>query len=547
MNYRLSAAELDELAAYGERRRHEVGDVLFDEGDRSVDLCVVLSGQIDVFLYENDEVRRVGWLEPTQFTGDVSLITGRPSLVRGVMATAGDVLHVAPEALQRLLVERSDLSDAFVTTFIARRAWARAKGRASVVLLGFAFDRDAFAIRDLLTKHDVPHLWVEADADPKAATILERLRLEPADTPVLVTGSKTILKKPTLAEVSSALGLDLLPDGACADVIVIGAGPGGLAAAVYAASEGLTVLAVDGVAPGGQAGLSSKIENYLGFPSGVSGRDLAERASVQAQKFGARIATPARAAALDKIGADYCVSLADGRKFRSRAVVIATGAEYRRLPIAECEQYEGRGIYYGATAMEGQLCKGSTVVIVGAGNSAGQGAVFLSHLCQEVHVVYRRADIRDTMSEYLVRRLEETANIRLHPSSTVVGLDGDGRRLRAVRIGAENRKAIVEAPFLFLFLGASPSTQWLAPTLARDAKGFLKTGGDLAPVELVKAGWALDRMPAQYETSWPRVYAVGDVRSGSVKRVASSVGEGSAVVGAIHRALAETAAAPTAP
>lgn len=541
-NYRFSPAGFEALEAYGERRFHEEGDVLFDEGDREVDCCVVISGQLDVFLFEQGESLRVGWLEPMQFTGDVSLITGQQSLVRGVMAQAGEVLHIPPQSLQRVLVERSELSDAFVTTFIARRAWARARGRSSVVLVGLAFDREAFAIRDLLTKHAVPHLWVEADADPKAATILGGLNLTPEDTPVLVTGSKTILRKPSLTEVSRALGLDLLPDGACADVIIVGAGPSGLAAAVYAASEGLSIVAVDGVAPGGQAGLSSKIENYLGFPSGISGRDLAERATIQAQKFGARITAPARAASLEKLGEDYCLTLTDGRKVQGRAVVIAAGAEYRRLDVEGCETYEGRGVYYGATAMEGQLCKGATVVVVGAGNAAGQGAEFLSHLCEEVHVVFRRPDLRETMSEYLVRRLAETANIKLHPSSTVVGVDGEAGRLKRVRIAREDGALDVNAPFLFLFIGATPCTDWLGTAIARDPRGFLKTGADIANIELVRAGWPLDRMPSLYETNWPRVYAVGDVRSGSVKRVASGVGEGSAVVAYIHRALAEITA-----
>ncbi len=542
MNYRLSAHEIAELRPYGEVRRHETGELLFDEGDRAVDLCVVLSGQLDVYLFEYGQKRRVGWLEPSQFTGDVSMITGQSSLVRGEMHTAGEVLHVSPQSLQRLLVERSELSDAFVTTFIARRAWARAQGRASVLLMGFAFDRDAFAIRDLLTRHSVPHLWVEADADPKAATVLERLNLTAADTPVLVTGSKTFLKRPSLGEVSRALGLDLLPDGACADVIVIGAGPSGLASSVYAASEGLSVVAIDAVAPGGQAGSSSKIENYLGFPSGVSGRELAERASVQAQKFGARIAAPASVESLEKREGDYCVTLVDGRKLMARSVVIASGAEYRKLPIDNIEQYEGSGIYYGATAMEAQLCKGSKIAIVGAGNSAGQGAVFLSGLCEEVHLLYRRPNIRDTMSEYLVRRLEETPNIFLHASSSVSQLEGDGKRLRRICIKSGDEEEWCDSPFLFLFIGAKPCTQWLDRLVARDEDGFLKTGHDIQNIELVRAGWPLERMPTLYETSWPRVYAVGDVRSGSVKRVAAGVGEGSGVVAHIHRALAETAA-----
>ncbi|MEQ8750739.1 MAG: FAD-dependent oxidoreductase [Amphiplicatus sp.] len=544
MNYRLSPHEIAELRPYGEVRRHEKGDLLFDEGDREVDLCIVLSGQLDVYLFEDGERRRVGWLEPSQFTGDVSMITGQSSLVRGEMQVEGEVLHVSQKSLQRLLVERSELSDAFVTTFIARRAWARASGRASVVIIGFAFDRAAFAIRDLLSRHSVPHIWVEADADPKAATILERLQLTAADTPVLVTGSKTFLKRPSLGEVSKTLGLDLLPDGACADIIIIGAGPAGLASSVYAASEGLSVVAIDAVAPGGQAGSSSKIENYLGFPSGVSGRELAERASVQAQKFGARIAAPASVETLEKLEGDYCVTLVDGRKLMARSVVVASGAEYRKLPIDNIEQYEGSGIYYGATAMEAQLCKGSKIAIVGAGNSAGQGAVFLSSLCEEVHLLYRRPSIRDTMSEYLVRRLEETPNIFLHGSSSVSQLEGDGKRLRRICIKSGDEEEWCDAPFLFLFIGAKPCTDWLDPLVARDEDGFLRTGHDIHNIELVRAGWPLDRMPTLYETNWPRVYAVGDVRSGSVKRVAAGVGEGSGVVAYIHRALAE-ASGPT--
>lgn len=546
MNYRLSPQEIAALEHYGEIRRHETGDVLFDESQRGADLCVVLSGQLNVYLFEEGEKRRVGWLEPSQFTGDVSLITGQSSLVRGEMEIAGEVLHIGQAALQRLLVEHSALSDVFVTTFIARRAWARARGRASVVLIGFAFDRDAFAIRDLLSRHSVPHLWVEADADPKAATILDRLDLTQADTPVLVTGSKTFLKRPSLGDVSRALGLDLLPDDASADVVVIGAGPAGLAAAVYAASEGLSVVAVDAMAPGGQAGSSSKIENYLGFPSGVSGRELAERASVQAQKFGVRIAAPASAASLEKLDDKYCVSLADGRKLKARSVVIASGAEYRKLPVENLETYEGRGVYYGATAMEAQLCKGASVAIVGAGNSAGQAATFLSTLCEEVHVLYRRADIRDTMSEYLVRRLEETPNIHLHASASVAALEGDGARLRRLCIRAGDTVEWCDTQFLFLFIGAKPCTDWLSPLVARDEDGFLKTGHDIETLALVRAQWPLERLPTFYETSWPRVYAVGDVRSGSVKRVAAGVGEGSGVVAHIHRALAE-AKTPTAP
>jgi thioredoxin reductase (NADPH) len=363
------------------------------------------------------------------------------------------------------------------------------------------------------------------------------------DLPAVVLGDSRVLKSATLSDLSDALGLDPIADGAGADVVVVGAGPGGLAACVYAASEGLSVIALDAEGPGGQAGTSSKIENYLGFPMGISGRELADRAAVQAQKFGVRMAAPAKAAALELMDdGRYCVRTEDGRSVAAGAVVVATGAQYRRLPIAGLEDYEGRGVYYGASPLEAQLCSGAKVAIVGAGNSAGQGAMFLSETAEEVHVFYRRSDIRETMSEYLVRRLEETPNVFLHPQCEISELIGaacedSACRLGSVRIRSEAEDEVLDTPFVFLFIGAAPMTDWLPATVAKDERGFLKTGSALGHRELVKARWLLERMPTTYETSLPRVYAVGDVRSGSVKRVASSVGEGSVVVSDIHQAL----------
>ena len=305
MNRRLDAGELAAIAAYGDKRTHKAGDVLFAAGDQNVDLCVVLSGQLNVYLKDRNGERRVGWLEPSQFSGDVSMITGQRALVEARMEKDGDVLHVSSNALKRLLVEHSRLSDALVQAFIARRAWAHEREMKSVVLVGRAFDQHAFSLRDLLTKHNVPHLWVEADAGPQAGVILEQLNLTLDDAPVLVTGLEAPLVKPSLSAVSKNLGLDLLPAQSCADLVVVGAGPAGLAASVYAASEGLNVITLDANAPGGQAGASSKIENYLGFPSGISGGALAERASLQAQKFGALVASPAAAASLERDGLEY--------------------------------------------------------------------------------------------------------------------------------------------------------------------------------------------------------------------------------------------------
>ncbi|MEL6361543.1 MAG: FAD-dependent oxidoreductase [Pseudomonadota bacterium] len=545
-NYRLQDPEIDRLKKYGEVRSHQEGDILFAPGDQEIDFLVILSGQLDVVLEENGDEVRVGWLEPKQFTGDVGLITRQRSRFLGRMAIEGEVLHVSPEQLRQLLVADTELSDILVSTFIARRAWQRAENKASAVLVGHSLDRDAFTIRDLLSRHSIPHLWIEIENEDQATPVLDRIGLTVDDAPILILGANVYLKKPTIAEVSETLGLNLLPESACADVVVVGAGPAGLASSVYAASEGLSVVTIDGMAPGGQAGTSSKIENYLGFPSGISGRDLADRASVQAQKFGARIAAPVTADELVTEDDAYVLKLKDGRQLNARAVIIATGADYRRLPIDNLEDYEGRGVYYGATAMEAQICQGSRVAIVGAGNSAGQGAVFLSKSAQDVHVFYRRANIRDTMSEYLVTRLEQTPNIHLHPESEITGIDGCENRIRSLRMSSPDGPATLDANFLFLFIGAAPCSDWLPSSVARDEKGFIKTGPTIANLDLVRASWSLDRMPTLFETSLPRVYAVGDVRSGSVKRVASGVGEGSIVIQFVHQAISEASRAKAA-
>jgi thioredoxin reductase (NADPH) len=545
VNHTFSEAEIDLLKAYGEVRRHDEGDVLVHEGDRQVDNLITVSGETHIFVEGSDGPKRLGWMERGQFAGDIGVLTGQASLARVVMGKAGEVLHIPFDRFQRLLVENSALSHTFVRTFTARRAFALSRTEAPVIVLGSALDRSVFALRDFLTRHGAPHTWCDPAVDELGRRIVQAKGLSGEDLPAVVLGAQRVLRKPTVNDLAAELGSDLLPDGAAADVLVVGAGPAGLAASVYAGSEGLTVLALDAEAPGGQAGTSSKIENYLGFPTGVSGRELAERAAVQAQKFGVRLAAPVKAGQLDPLpdGA-YCVRTQDGRTLKARAVVIATGAQYRRLPIEGLEQFEGRGVYYGASPLEAQLCSGADAVVVGAGNSAGQGAVFLARTANSVHVLYRRADIRETMSEYLVRRLEEAENIHLHPQSEIdalIGADSQTDRLAAVSVKTPSGTQRLEAGFVFLFIGAAPMTDWLPATVARDARGFLITGQGLQPRDLVRAGWTLERMPTVFETSLPRVYAVGDVRSGSVKRVASGVGEGSVVVSHIHAALSDLA------
>lgn len=544
VNHTFSDAELEELLAFGTVESHRAGDLIIKEGAMAPDCIITLSGHTDIFASTDEGRKRVGWMERGQFAGDLSVLTGQRHLSRVEMGADGEILRIAHADFQRLIAGNSHYSDIFVRVLSARREFSNTRGFAVTIVIGAAMDRSVYALRDLLMKHGVAHRWFDPADGPVAAHLMAERGLTEDQLPAVILGAADVLVQPTPEQLAAGLGLDLLPDGATADVIVVGSGPGGLAAAVYAASEGLTVIALDSLAPGGQAGTSSKIENYLGFPTGISGNELARRATVQAQKFGARIAAPVRAASIMRDEDVYCLHLADGRKLRSRAVVVATGAQYQRLPIDGIEAYEGRGIYYGATPMEAQLCGNAEVTVVGSGNSAGQGAIYLASVAKKVYVIFRRSSLRDTMSEYLVKRLEEHPNIEIIPSTDVTALHGEeglaGLTYRCRETGAEGH---CDCRFLFLFLGASPNTTWLPREMVCDERGFVKTGADIAPLELVKAGWSLDRMPSRLETSWPRIYAVGDVRKGSVKRVASSVGEGSVVVSHIHQALAEIGAA----
>ncbi|MEM9234707.1 MAG: FAD-dependent oxidoreductase, partial [Pseudomonadota bacterium] len=461
------------------------------------------------------------------------------------MGVAGEVLHIPHDKVKRLLVEQSGRSDIFVRGCTARREFGRSEVRGGIVIIGEEGSRLAFGLRTLLDRHGAAHTYLDADEDNDAPRLMAELDLARDDLPVVLRGSLEPLRRPAPEDLARELGLNFMPEGAAADVVVVGAGPAGLAASVYAASEGLSVITLDSTAPGGQAGTSSKIENYLGFPTGISGQQLAENASVQAQKFGARIVAPIAAESMKKMEGDYLLTLTDGRKVKARSVVIACGARYRNLPVENDAEFEGRGIHYGATPLEAQLCHGADVALVGAGNSAGQGAVYLSETANKVYVVYRRADIRETMSEYLVRRLEEMPNIELVPSTEVSALQARDDSPALGKVTFKNRESgeeqICDVNHLFLFLGAEPCTDWLPKEISRDSRGFVKTGTDIENIELVKAGWQLDRMPTKYETGWPRVYAVGDARHGSVKRVASGVGEGSVVVSDVHAALAEAA------
>jgi thioredoxin reductase (NADPH) len=537
---RLTPEQLRRLEPYGARERVAEGAILFDEGDQNIDFFVVLSGSIEIRQYDGEGFRQITRPEAGQFIGDPSTLNGRAAVVQARVAEDSEVLRVEPDRFRRVVVEDSELSDRFLRAFLIRRSLLIEGGHSSIKVIGSRFSGDTHRLRDFLTKNNQPFIFLDIERDPNVATLLESFGVAPDETPIILHRDRDIHRNPTNEDVAHCLGFDTLAAGDLCDVLVVGAGPAGLAASVYAASEGLSVMAIDTNAPGGQAGTSSKIENYLGFPTGITGADLASRAAMQAQKFGTRMANPVRAVRLARKGVNYEVEFADGRSARGRSVVIATGARYRRLDVPGAERLEGCGIYYGATAMESELCVGCDVVVVGGGNSAGQGAVYLSRGARNVHIIIRRDDLSETMSRYLIRRIEETPNIHLHPRSAVTAVHGDDH-LKGLEITTKGQPTPLrlDAPHLFLFLGALPCTDWLRGTVVMDDRGFVKTGGDLSPEDLAEADWPDNRPPTLFETSLPRVYAVGDARCGSVKRVASAVGEGSIVVQFIHRALAE--------
>lgn len=548
---KLTAEQITRLEAFGARQSVGRGTILFDEGDRNIDFFVVLSGAVEICHSSDGGMRHLVTQGPGNFLGDPSTLSGRAAVVQARVDADAEILRIAPDAFHRIIVEDSELSDLFIRTFLERRSALIAGGHGSARVIGSRYSRDTHRIREFLTRNNQPHTFIDLEADPGATALLEGLGIGVHETPIIVCRQGVVARNPSDTELAGHLGFDRVDETEVCDVVVVGAGPAGLAASVYAASEGLSVMAIDRASPGGQAATSSKIENYLGFPTGISGHDLAQRAITQAEKFGTRMANPLDAVGLECQGANYVIRLGDGRRVRGRSVVIATGAKYQKLQIAQCEDYEGCGVYYGATAMEAEMCRDAEVVVVGGGNSAGQGAVHMARHARWVHILVRREGLEATMSRYLIRRIAETRNISLHTRSEITRLIGDddgngnahgngsgngrGRRLRGVEYIDRNsgETARLDAPWVFLFLGAVPCTAWLRDTLALDDKGFVKTGSALSRDELGEADWG----PSLFESSLPRVYAVGDVRSGSVKRVASAVGEGSIVVQFIHRAL----------
>jgi thioredoxin reductase (NADPH) len=416
-----------------------------------------------------------------------------------------------------------------------------AHGFGDVVLIGSIHCAGTLRAKEFLTRNGHPYAYIDLDRDAEVQDLLDRFHVSAADVPVLICRGDVVLRNPTNQEIADCLGFNAAIDQTqIRDVVVVGAGPAGLAAAVYAASEGLDVLVIETNAPGGQAGASSKIENYLGFPTGISGQALAGRAYTQAQKFGAQviIARSARQLVCDR--KPYAIEIDDGQRVPTRTVVIATGAEYRKPPLENLSRYEGAGVYYAATFMEAQLCAREEVIVVGGGNSAGQAAVFLAQTSRRVYVLVRSGGLGETMSRYLVRRIEDNPAIELHTHTEIVALEGDNHlervRWRKRDSGSDETHDIRH---VFFMTGGVPNTHWLDACVACDAKGFIKTGPELSQDELTAAHWPPGRPPHLLETSRPGVFAVGDVRAGSIKRVASAVGEGSITIAFVHQVLRE--------
>jgi thioredoxin reductase (NADPH) len=537
----LTPEQVRRISSIGRRRDVRTGEVLFDAGEQNTSFFVVLEGEIQVVRPIGDREAPVTVHHARQFTGEINMLSARRSLTRARMATDGAVIVVDRDALRALVQRDAELSEILMRAFILRRVALMAEDNNDLVLLGSSHSASTAQVREFLSRNGQPFTYQDVETDPSVQALLDRFHIGVNDVPVVLCRDGGIHKNPTIESLSSALGLSAeLDPREVRDVVIVGAGPAGLAAAVYAASEGLKVLVLEGTAPGGQAGTSSRIENYLGFPTGISGQALSGRALTQAEKFGAEVAIGRTVVRLNCDSRPYTLHLSDGQVVRTRIIVIATGVKYRKLDLPSLERFEGAGIFYSATHLEGQPCRGEDVAIVGGGNSAGQAAVFLASLAKSVHVLVRGVGLAESMSRYLIQRIENAPNVVLRARSQIDALEGNDRleRIRWRHLDTGERQTR-DIRHLFLMTGADPHTGWLEGCVILDDKKLVKTGADLLPEDLASAHWTLPRAPYLMETSIPGVFCVGDARSTSVKRVASAVGEGSICVQLVHRALQE--------
>jgi thioredoxin reductase (NADPH) len=535
----LTGAQIARIAAHGQRRPIARGDVLVEVGDKAVPFFVVVRGEIRILRPSGATNTLIVAHGAGQFLGEGNMITGRRALMRASVSEPGEVIQLDREQLLALVQTDAELSEILMRAFILRRSELIAAGLGDVVLIGSTHCAGTLRVKEFLTRNGHPYHYIDLDRDRDAQELLDRFHVSAADVPVLICRGDAVLRNPSNQQIAECLGFnDAVDQTHLRDLVIIGAGPAGLAAAVYGASEGLDVLVLESNAPGGQAGSSSRIENYLGFPTGISGQELTGRAYAQAQKFGAQVMIAKGATRLACGGQSYAVEMDDAVRVPARAVIIATGAEYRKPALDNLAQFEGAGVYYAATAMEAQLCVGDEVVVIGGGNSAGQAAVFLAQTARRVHMLVRGDGLADTMSRYLIRRIEENPAITLLPQTEIVALEGNGHlervRWRDSRAGNTETRGVRH---VFMMTGAVPNTRWLERCVMLDDKGFIKTGPDLSPDDLAAAKWPLGRPPFLLETSRPGIFAVGDVRGGNIKRVASAVGEGSIAVAFVHQVL----------
>jgi thioredoxin reductase (NADPH) len=537
----LGPPQLARMELYGKRVRVAAGDILAQSGEREGRVVVVLSGSVEILRAGLAGEERVTLHGPGQFTGELSSLRGSRSLVRARVFEAGEVLIIDHDNLRKLVQQDAELSELFMRAFILRRMGLIEAQGGDVILIGSRHSAGTLRLQQFLTRNSTPYHWIDIETEGGVEAMLERFHVSVDEIPIVVCRAEKVLKNPSNEQLAECLAINpQVDDTTVRDVLVIGAGPAGLAAAVYAASEGLDVLVIETIAPGGQAGSSSKIENYLGFPTGISGQALAGRALVQAQKFGADVTVASSAVRLRCDRRPFEIELSNGHTVRGRAVIIATGAEYRQLALPDLARFVGNGVYYAATNVESRLCTDEEVIVVGGGNSAGQAAVYLAGNCRRVNILVRAGGLADSMSRYLIRRIEDAPNITLHVRTQLTALEGSDRLERVTwRNAADRKDTTSNIRHVFSMTGAVPNTLWLQGCIPLDDRGFVRAGPELRAEDLLAAHWPLPRAPYLMETGVPGIFAVGDVRAGSVKRVASAVGEGSISVQLVHRVLQE--------
>ena len=538
----LTPAQIDRIRPYGKARTVRAGEILFEAGELRIPWFVILSGTLEIVLTELSGEHVFATHRPGNFSGDMVMLSGAGSMARGRVGVPGEFLEVTPDALRSLITKDAELSDIFMRAFIQRRVALIAGGIGNVVILGSRHSANTLRLREFLTRNGHPHAYVDLDSDTAAQKLLDRFSVKIDEIPVVICSGKAVQRNPTTQQLAECLGLaGPIDESRIRDVAIVGAGPAGLAAAVYAASEGLDAAVIEGEFPGGQAGSSSKIENYLGVPTGVSGLEITRRSVVQAEKFGAQMLVGQRVVEINCDQMPYQLTLENGDFLQTRSIIIAAGAQYNKPNVANLRQFEGNGVYYAATFMESQLCGDEEVIVIGGGNSAGQAAVFLAETAGKVYMLVRGKALSDTMSRYLTQRIFEHPRIELHLQAELQSLEGDSHLERVTWLDrSSGEKSTRDIRHVFVMAGASPHSEWLRDCVALDQQGFVLTGRDLDPVLAgAPRKWPLSRPPQMLETSLPAVFAVGDIRSGNVKRVASAVGEGAISIHLVHRALAE--------